>query len=871
KTLSLRLAQGATLIAEDRLAAVQLEAFALRSRGSTRESAWRSPRVSTQAAWADEMWLRFPADDRSLLSGSQTAALWRKIVAESAEGDELIDHARIADWAAAAWRLLWSWRIDYRTLRANAEDTAFAAFLRWARAFDDLTAGASWIDGARLPAVLASPAAAHGLRGSEVLWVDPIIRSPLLNHLVGSLAAAGCHAQFWAPGALTGSAWRAGIADRREEVRAASRWAQRRLGVDPSLRLAIVVAPEGGGEQGLEWDSDERFSADAHDEVTATNLDGERLERDPAIGAALTCVELAGQHADFAVLSRWLRSPFLGEGIEDRAARCSAEAELRSEPIAQLRFHVGYRRAGLRSWLGRRLPQATSVLDALIAQLDELPRMQSPTRWARFFSLLLTSCAWPGSECRVPRGSLDAWGEALDELTQLSPIRGTIDVETALAELRNIASRRRLHSPAPLHGVSVLSRAELVGYGYDAVWITGMSDRVWPRAAEPNPLLPLRLQVAHGLPLATPASALSWSRDVLTSLARRVPELICSYPLVEDEHSAAPSPLIRSFPELPELISPAGSWPYSCGGGALESIEDPAPPLAGVTVAGGAATLRWQARCPLRAFVESRLAAKPLEAVARGLNPRQRGIATHRALELLMGGIPGQAALAALAADDRKSRIQSSSRAALRERARGADRELRVFLDLEQERLEALLDAVLLAELRRADFRIEGLEIRHIAQLDGLQVSCRVDRLDRLSDGRVAVIDYKTGQRATPLDWLRPRLLEPQLPLYARVIEDDVGALVLVGLQTKGVSYRGLWDGDAAFPSRPQALPPGVGWTEQQQRWSRQLTELLAEYAAGDTRISAAGWEAAAGALAPLTRVYESLLLRGESPEADDT
>jgi probable DNA repair protein len=537
--------------------------------------------------------------------------------------------------------------------------------------------------------------------------------------------------------------------------------------------------------------------------------------------------------------------------------------------MAQLRFDAGYRRAGLRSWLERRVPQLVSVIDAIVAQRDELPRLLTPTRWAAFFSELLTGVGWPGSGSRIPQTSLDAWGEVLGEFARLSPIVGTLDIETAIAELRDIVGRHRLHAPVALRGVCVLPRVEVVGYGYDAVWITGMSDRAWPRTAEPNPMLPLRLQTVHGMPRATPASALSWSRDVMTHLARRVPELICSYPLIEDDFSAAPSPLIRGFEALPEAGLPASSPAFEHRDTAVESVDDPAPPLAEETVTGGATTLARQARCPLRAFVEGRLVARPLELVARGLDARQRGIATHRALELLMTAIPSRAALAALSSDDRDSRIRASSRAALRERARGAERQLEVFLGLEQERLEALLDAMLTAELQRGEFTVEGLEIKHVAQLAGRRIACRIDRLDRLEDGRVAVIDYKSGQRATPLDWLRSRLLEPQLPLYARVVAEELGALVLASLQATGFAYRGLWDVDGAFPARPQALPPGTSWSEQQAHWSRQLTELLTEYVDGDTRISVANWDAAAGPLAPLTRVYENLVLERGFPETD--
>ena len=67
-------------------------------------------------------------------------------------------------------------------------------------------------------------------------------------------------------------------------------------------------------------------------------------------------------------------------------------------------------------------------------------------------------------------------------------------------------SRPRPAGLIPLSGVSLLERPEDIGPGYDAVWIAGFTDAHWPRPAQPNPLLPLRLQrVENRVPVGNQA------------------------------------------------------------------------------------------------------------------------------------------------------------------------------------------------------------------------------------------------------------------------------------------------------------------------------------------------------------------------------
>src|SRR5690606_23166074 len=95
--------------------------------------------------------------------------------------------------------------------------------------------------------------------------------------------------------------------------------------------------------------------------------------------------------------------------------------------------------------------------------------------------------------------------------------------------------------------------------------------------------------------------------------------------------------------------------------------------------------------------------------------------------------------------------------------------------ELECARAQFVLQQWLLLELQRTPFQVEALEQKAVWRHGVLELNLRLDRIDRLLDGTLAVIDYKTG--IGPIDprthWMRERIVNLQLPFYAAVLGDD--------------------------------------------------------------------------------------------------
>ncbi len=826
---------GTEVVARDALAARQWELFLATGEGDAR--VWRTPPILGYRTWLAER-SNAVEHDHALLTPAQSAALWRRVVAGSADAAGLIDVAAPAEWAAQAWDALVGWRIEPRSLAASADQPDFGAFLRWCADYRAALADRRWRDTAGLEDALGSDLRVERLVLAD--FDDDRLARPSTAAFLARLESAGTALARWQLQGTPAAAVRVSFPNEREELEAAVEWAVERLRTERARRIALIVPDL----ETRRTELDRIAAALGRDGLRVWDPGRADAGRDPAIGAALTAVELISPDAGFAPLGRWLRSLPLGDPRASVWARI--EAGLRGGLLPQLGLREAYVRGGLRARLERGAPELVHALGAAFDAAGERSTRRTPSGWAAAWQRGLRALGWPLAPLAAP--SRNAWESALAELRRLTPVLGPIGAADARAELERIVAALRVPAPLPTTGLFLFERPEDVGPGYDAAWVTGFTSARWPRPARLNPLLPRKLQQTHRMPWASPRDALERSRRVLAALEARVPELHVSYAEQVLDQPAEPSPMIASLPEAPRTprVRVETAPPP------LERLEDRPPPLPTTAILGGSGALNAQARAPLRAFCEHRLGARPLDPIGLGLPARLRGIAAHRALELLF-----RADAPSAVANSGADRLEAAAVAALEEIFGRTRRGLAALFRLEHERLVALLESFREAEARRAPFAIAALERRETITIGGHTLRVRIDRVDRLADGRLAVLDYKTGA-AHAGDWLRERLRDVQVPLYAVHLGSGVAAAVLVVLDPAGTAYHGLWP-DGAFPGRPRSL--AASWPEQLATWRTQLEALAAEHAAGDCRIFPAELDPLRGAYAPLTRICEQLKL----------
>jgi ATP-dependent helicase/nuclease subunit B len=843
------LERGATLVTVNRrLARYHRELYDARACEQGRE-VWDSPDILPWGAWLARSYEEFmlcgaPLSAPLLLSEAQELALWERVIGESARGGGLLLPSAAAGLAMDAWNIRVVWRLPVEAMDgALGEDVR--AFMGWSQAFERRCREAGWLDRARLGDAVAEWWRQRVLcPPRELLLAGFDELTPQQEAVLAGAAAAGA-ALRQVPADPPGRARRAAFPALDDELMAAARWARAKLERDPRARMGIVVPQLAAVRERVSRTLDGVLHAhtllpENLREHRLYNLSlGPPLSEYPAVGAAICVLGVDARRVPMEELSALLRSPYLGGGDREGQRRAMLDARLRElrEP------EIPLARMFSASAGGDYCPDLLRRLRGLEREHFGCPAEQSPSGWAIHFSRCLDLLGWPGDR---PLSSAEyqtvlAWREQLAGLATLDAVQPRMRRAAALDKLKRMTEAAIFQpegEPAP---VQVLGLLEAAGERFDALWVLGLHGDVWPAAPRPNPLLPYRLQRDSGVPHASAERELRFARRVTERLLAGAPEVIFSHPLREGDADLRPSPLVAQIDlAAPGEILLAEHVPYAellRSAGRQESLRDASGPAlpAGSHVSGGTALLKDQAACPFRAFAIHRLHADALEGPARGLEPLDRGILVHRALERCWARLGDFGTLLAATDDALEGLCREAASTAVEEQVgRRPSVYTERFAAIEEERLAALLLQWLVLERSRTPFSVLVQEREQVADLGSIRVTARADRLDRLPDGSIAIIDYKTG-RPRVQSWDGDRPDEPQIPLYAVASGEALGAVAFARVRKGEMAFLGVGTSDIA-PGIEQVAPETVD--ALLAGWRRALSALAAEVVAGHAPVA---------------------------------
>jgi ATP-dependent helicase/nuclease subunit B len=632
------------------------------------------------------------------------------------------------------------------------------------------------------------------------------------------------------------------------EAAGAAQWCAAQLRADPGARLLIVVPRL--GEQRHRWERalSKRldYSALIGDAATpavggAFAAEGGQPLSDFSLAAvALDLLRLAAGEADFTALSAVLRSRYLDS--EGYAARLALDVWLRQRNLAApeaQRLHLLLEIAAAQ--VGE---QAAATLRRLLEALDLCPPTEAApmapgSGWARRFADWLERAGWPGAALSSDEQQIRMrFDELLGEFAALGADTGALALTSAVQLLRQLAARTPFEPATDDVPVTLTSSLEDPIVRYDGIWIAGLTADAWPAPMRPDPLIPWALQRAVALPLASPEGALRWAEEAMRRWRQAADRLVFSFASSDGDLPRHASPLLPDSSAAPAEGFELESW-LAGHAPQLELWRDPGGAAwpSGQSPGGGTWLLESQALCPFRAFALVRLQAEPLSEPEPGIDPRLRGKILHAALEHFWRQLQDSAALHALGAPAAIALARESIAHALGQAQRRASGLLGAhLLRGEAVRDERLLELLIAWELAREPFAIEMLERSLPLDLVGSRLGVRLDRVDRLADGRLIVIDYKSGD-ATSFEALADRLTQPQLPAYATVAGDRTAAVAMLHLGRQGLKLRGVADKAGRLMGLRPLKEGQPEWPILLERWRGQLAGLLQEFLRGHAAV----------------------------------
>ncbi len=823
-------------------------------------ASWPTAEIMPLSAWLTDTWKNGLFSDHPatsdlvaerLLSSTEERLIWEDVIRSMAE-DSLLDIPSTAEAAARSWELVCSWTIPFDTEAWN-ESVDARTFLGWVRAFQARCQRNGWISSAELPAAVADliDRGAAPVPG-EIEFAGFLELSPVQQRLIDALERRGVKVRVRAYTNQAGDAARVGFADAGREIRAAAEWARHCLesvpdAHDPSYRIGIVVPGLSQHREEIERLFGEvlhpcnRLRPDL-DPVRCFNISlGRPLDEHPVIQTAFLFLGIDPEDLSVEQAGRVLRSPFLTGAAEEMTSRALLDADLRAggAPDVSLSDVIGLARKRLGDG---GCPGLVILLETWLEIHRTLRNSRLPSDWAPVLSAFLRDIGWPGDRTldSIEYQTLEVWSKSLTELANLDDVFGHVPLQGAVDALKNLASARQFQpesAPAP---IQILGVIESSGLFFDQLWLMGLHDGAWPADPSPDPFIPVRLQHRYGLRGSSPNRELEFTRMLTGRLLSSAPSVVVSYPEREEDADLAVSPLVGMLPETSAAVlgippSPGDEEGISTAS-ALEVLDDHYGPACGeAALRGGTFLFKLQAACPFKAFAELRLGARALEAPEPGLNALDRGRLLHRVLERVWGRLKSH------------GHLLTATEAGLADLVRGhVEPEVRRILggrfgrnarlaEIEQARLVRIIGEWMELERQRKPFMVIDQEEIRTVEVGGIEVKIRVDRVDRLEDGKLVILDYKSGE-CGPADWAGARPDEPQLPIYAVTTESEVAGVLFARLRTGDLAFRGLAESpDIAQGVRVPEKQPPIAQTIS--GWRAVLDELGRDFREGRAHV----------------------------------
>ena len=857
-----RLSEGATAVLPSRLlASIVTHQFA-RQQVKEGLASWPRPSVLSLDAWLTNCWrqARYTRPEiPALLSAAQERLLWNRII--SKEHPELFDAGAAARLASQAERAITDWQIsaDAKDWDYSGDSQQFQAMLqlfrRECRNENWMTRGEIWT---ALPRWISTENISSATIFSGFETIPPALRQVATNSRIESVEAARAAKNILAKdcGSL------------EAEIEFAARRARGIFETGPHQSIGVFI-PDLKSQRAFVERTFERVFYPSHSIHRRWRSDSaensvfhittpKRLDSHPLVANARLILELLRPRITISDASAILRCAWVSGAGEERNARALADIELRKYRDLDVTFQdVEY------------ASRNCALLAPVWARIRKLSRglrhRNELALWSELFGDVLGAAGWPGSsELSAEEQTLvEIWKEALSEFASLALIAGPVSLDFALGQFDEVLSGRGWESGDWFSPVQIFDSADAHGLRFDAAIAVGLSEDSWPPILRPLPFIPLPLQRSAGVPGSDPQQTRREHYRQTNAILGAAPDIVATF-------SERLAPVARRFVRVTKRdvsIWTGALARDSYSPTALDVGDDSyAPPFKATEAAyGGTGILKAQSLCPFRSFAENRLRATRPEDACFGFDARDRGSFLHAAMEQVWRELGSLSKLRALDRNALEEMVRSAVDSTVKDDGSSPLHELAI--STERQRLkELILEWLAIERQRKQPFTVEHMEERRSFELEGLHLRLRVDRIDRLDNGGVLLIDYKSGeQKAKNLAGNRPA--EPQLLVYAASLEEPVEGVFFAQMKPRDLKGVGF-SRTPHFPEKSKSSGSvRSDWDDYLEQSRAAIQKLAAEFIGGYAAVDPLPGACSFCNQKPLCRIAEQ---RSAEDEEDD-
>lgn len=781
-------------------------------------SAWLKTFVDDAVVLGQIDIANMPAGELNTL---QESLLWEKAIEQTFKAEALKDFFDVSGLASVAMegnRLVIEWDLNLNADEATEETHHF---LDWRKRFQALCKKTGYLEASRYSNWrLEILKQAKDLLPSQIEFAGFDRINPQLLKLQQTLTALGVQVSnklltFDVPQSCEHRV----LTDQDAECRAAVLWAKQQLDASEKANIAIVVPELKVLRSKLAAMLDDVLHPQTarpalHEVQRCYDFSlGVSLSSQTIISDALSLIRLAWQRANILQqdVSHLLHSPYWSESFLEANARALLDARMRRD--LPLSFRVNrLQNYVLKVTTGDgaiRLSASSQALQNLFAYANKNASNQPPSAWAKIFQAGLKQADWPGQRglSSYEYQATKSFERVLAEFANLDDWLNNISVSQAISQLNKLCQAKIFQPESKkIPRLQIMGMLEATARPLDAIWVMGMNDHVWPPVARPNALISASLQRDAKTPNASSEVQAEFAEAIHKRLIKSASRIIFSSAKQDGDRQLRASPLmqeivlaehddffadtlaehfVKSVPD--QVKNKPWDWLFDHQAPAVEE---------GGHVSGGTGLIKAQAVCPAWAFYQYRLHAKALKEPVDGLDAMDRGNLVHQVLEGFWAGHDSEY-LQNLGAEHMQTALSEVADEVLALFNQAHDDAFSAtFIQLEKERLVKLITAWLvdIERARPMGFTVQAVERRQTITIENILITLAVDRVDLLDDGRLLVMDYKTGSTIDFKNWAKANITEPQLPIYAAFLMGDaeVAAVCFAKVLTDKAGFAGI-------------------------------------------------------------------------------
>jgi ATP-dependent helicase/nuclease subunit B len=462
----------------------------------------------------------------------------------------------------------------------------------------------------------------------------------------------------------------------------------------------------------------------------------------------------------------------------------------------------------------------------LTIKLNKPKGKQTYLTWLNYFFEELNAIQWPlkKSLSSLHYQQYQHLQKVWISFAELDRLLGPCHYNRALQTL-NLLCEEQLFAPEskdrPIH---ILGALEAHGLACDVLWMCHADAHTWPVKSKPNALLPFSFQKEKKMPNACHLNTKKYYDTITQDILASAPEVFVSYAIWHDHLERSPSPCFYNLLFHP-IVQTKNYANHDQN--YFQKIDDVmGTPLLEKKLPGGSYGLQSQAQCPFQYYARFRLHLSDYTMPSIGFDPLERGIIVHDALAHFYQDIPDSTKLHTLSIDQRNQRIDASITQSLLSYDKNT-----LIIDTEKKRLKLLLNQWIDFECQRPTFSIQSIESCTQFSIHDLNLTIRIDRIDRLENNSLCVIDYKSSQQASLNGWEDHRLTNPQMPLYVLALGEQCESAALALVKRADPKFLGIskYPTDILGIVTSELQEKIKPWPSLLEQWKMQISQLSFE------------------------------------------